>query len=164
MHLKTLTLLATATLPALTISACLGPPVNEPTLDLLKSFEKMHPNPYDDGFKNPTIGYGHLCQDPGCTDVPFPKPLSEESATGLLARDLTVPPPSSQSLISDKKVSPWLIWLFVRCVCVKRPPRTPSPTPLPTPLPSTTTNTAPSSPGPSTSVRAIWPPRISSRI
>lgn len=102
MHFKTLTLTLFATLPALTISACLGPPVNQPTLDLLKSFEKMHPSPYDDGFKNPTIGYGHLCQDPGCTDVPFPKPLSEESATGLLERDLTVPPPSPSPFLSQR--------------------------------------------------------------
>lgn len=75
---------------AITVAACTGPPANIPTLDLLKGFETMQPDPYDDGFGNPTIGYGHLCTNKACSDVPFSKPLSEDSATRLLQGDLTV--------------------------------------------------------------------------
>lgn len=81
-----------AFIPALvmTVAACTGPPVNIPTLNILKGFETMQPDAYDDGFGNPTIGYGHLCTDKSCSDVAFPKPLSEGSATRLLQGDLTV--------------------------------------------------------------------------
>lgn len=89
-----------ALLPALAAAACKGPPVNENTLNLLKSFEKLVPNPYDDGYGNPTIGYGHLCKDAGCSDVPFPKPLSEGDATKLLAGDLVVSFEASRSISS----------------------------------------------------------------
>ncbi|KAJ5091376.1 hypothetical protein NUU61_006246 [Penicillium alfredii] len=78
--------LLVAVLPALAL-ACTGPPVNENGLNLLKSFEKFEPNPYDDGYGNPTIGYGHLCPDASCSDVPN-KPLTEESASQLLANDM----------------------------------------------------------------------------
>lgn len=83
-----------ASIPALvmTVAACTGPPVNIPTLDLLKGFETMQPDPYDDGFGNPTIGYGHLCANATCSDVPFPTPMSEDSATRLLQGDLIVSP------------------------------------------------------------------------
>lgn len=77
---------------AITAAACTGPPVNIPTLDLLKGFETLQPDAYDDGFGNPTIGYGHLCTDKACSDVPFPKPLSKDSGTMLLQGDLTVSP------------------------------------------------------------------------
>lgn len=86
MHAKILL----ALLPALAAAACKGPAVNENTLNLLKGFEKMGPDPYDDGYGNPTIGYGHLCKDKSCSDVPFPKPLSDADATKLLAGDLVV--------------------------------------------------------------------------
>ncbi|KAL2004751.1 hypothetical protein VTN00DRAFT_3279 [Thermoascus crustaceus] len=90
MSLRTATTLTTilAALPALSTALCKGPPVNIPTLDLIKSFEKMVPDVYDDGAGNPTIGYGHLCVDWECSDVPFPKPLSEPDASNLLAGDL----------------------------------------------------------------------------
>lgn len=88
MHAKILL----ALLPALAAAACKGPAVNENTLNLLKSFEKLVPNPYDDGYGNPTIGYGHLCKDKSCSDVTFPKPLSDADATKLLAGDLVVSP------------------------------------------------------------------------
>lgn len=85
-----------AILPALAtaVSACQGPPVNGNTLNLLKSFEKMAPNAYDDGYGNPTIGYGHVCKTKDCSDVPFPKPLNEDSATKLLQGDLAVSSPA----------------------------------------------------------------------
>jgi lysozyme len=77
------------TLPLLAV-ACTGPPTNENGLNLIKSFESFQPDAYDDGFGNPTIGYGHLCADSSCSDVTFPKPLTEETANQLLAGDLVV--------------------------------------------------------------------------
>lgn len=76
-------------LPALAL-ACTGPPTNQNGLNLIKSFESFQPQPYDDGFGNPTIGYGHLCGDASCSEVSFPKPLTEETASQLLAGDLKV--------------------------------------------------------------------------
>lgn len=78
-----------AALPTLAL-ACTGPPTNQNGLDLIKSFESFQPKPYDDGFGNPTIGYGHLCSDASCSEVSFPKPLTEETASQLLAGDLKV--------------------------------------------------------------------------
>ena len=79
-----------AALPALAIAACTGPATNENGLKLIKSFESFQPNAYDDGFGNPTIGYGHLCKDKSCSDVTFPKPLNEDTESKLLAGDLKV--------------------------------------------------------------------------
>ncbi|KAJ5374380.1 hypothetical protein N7517_006386 [Penicillium concentricum] len=76
-----------AALPALAI-ACTGPPINDNGLDLIKSFESFQPNVYDDGFGNPTLGYGHLCGDSTCSEVSFSQPLTEETASQLLANDL----------------------------------------------------------------------------
>ncbi|QKX60131.1 uncharacterized protein TRUGW13939_07274 [Talaromyces rugulosus] len=78
--------LLVATLPALAV-ACTGPPVNQNGLNLIKSFESFQPSVYDDGFGNPTIGYGHLCSDSTCSEVPN-QPLTEEAASQLLAGDL----------------------------------------------------------------------------
>lgn len=80
--------LLVAVLPALAI-ACTGPATNENGLSLIKSFESFEPSVYDDGFGNPTIGYGHLCGDASCSEVPN-QPLTEESASQLLASDLVV--------------------------------------------------------------------------
>lgn len=88
--MSSIKLLVALGIPALAAAACVGPDVNKPTLDLLKGFEKMIPNPYDDGYGNPTIGYGHLCKDSSCSDVSYSKPLTEETATKLLADDLEV--------------------------------------------------------------------------
>lgn len=82
--------LLVATIPALAASACVGPPVNGPTLDLIKGFEDFRGAVYDDGAGNPTIGYGHLCKDWSCSDVALPQPLTEETAAQLLAGDLIV--------------------------------------------------------------------------
>ncbi|KAF9885021.1 hypothetical protein FE257_000844 [Aspergillus nanangensis] len=76
-------------IPTLTAAACVGPAVNTATLDLIKGFEGFRADPYDDGFGNPTIGYGHLCSDSSCSDVGYPIPLSDESGTQLLADDLS---------------------------------------------------------------------------
>lgn len=77
------------TLPALAI-ACTGPAINDNGLGLIKSFESFQPNVYDDGFGNPTLGYGHLCGDSTCSEVTFSQPLTEETASQLLANDLVV--------------------------------------------------------------------------
>lgn len=39
---------------------------------------------------NPTIGYGHLCQQAGCAEIPYAIPLSEEDGKALLADDVIV--------------------------------------------------------------------------
>lgn len=83
-------LLLIAALPAAVVLACTGPPTNENGLNLIKSFESFQPSEYDDGFGNPTIGYGHECADTSCSDVPFPQPLTEDTAQQLLASDLVV--------------------------------------------------------------------------
>ncbi|KAI9930665.1 hypothetical protein ASPWEDRAFT_27172 [Aspergillus wentii DTO 134E9] len=85
MSLKSLAAVAVALPLAI---ACTGPPTNANGLNLIKSFESFQPSVYDDGFGNPTIGYGHLCGDASCSEVTFPKPLSEGDATKLLAGDL----------------------------------------------------------------------------
>lgn len=46
--------------------------------------------PDTDATGHPTIGYGHLCKNKGCSDVPYPKPLSEANGKKLLGRDLAV--------------------------------------------------------------------------
>lgn len=38
----------------------------------------------------PTVGYGHLCSDSSCSDVPYPIPLSEANGRLLLSSDLAV--------------------------------------------------------------------------
>jgi GH24 family phage-related lysozyme (muramidase) len=78
-----------ATLPALAI-ACTGPAINDNGLNLIKSFESFQPSVYDDGFGNPTLGYGHLCGDATCSEVTFSQPLTEATASQLLANDLVV--------------------------------------------------------------------------
>lgn len=99
-------------------AACIGPPVNTATINLVKSFEGWVPDicenfksnvlskmrmvsdvqdidPDPDG--NPTVGYGHLCANPQCSDVPYPIPLSEADGEKLLRDDITVSLPTSLS-------------------------------------------------------------------
>jgi hypothetical protein len=38
----------------------------------------------------PTVGYGHLCANAQCTDVPYPIPLSLANGERLLRDDLRV--------------------------------------------------------------------------
>jgi hypothetical protein len=35
-------------------------------------------------------GFGHLCKQAGCAEVPFDFPLTEDDAASLLQQDLTV--------------------------------------------------------------------------
>ncbi|KAI0402047.1 lysozyme [Xylaria palmicola] len=81
-----------ATLLAATIaSACTGPAVNQATIDLISEFEGFSADVYDDPTGNPTVGYGHLCQQSGCSEVPYSIPLSEADGKKLLADDV-IPP------------------------------------------------------------------------
>lgn len=88
---------------------CVGPKVNQATIDLVKSFESWQPNVCKscrfsttwlpianiyitdiDPVGKATVGYGHLCSNSKCTDVPYPIPLSMANGEKLLASDLAV--------------------------------------------------------------------------
>ncbi|KAF3923732.1 Lysozyme [Dactylellina cionopaga] len=88
--------------PLVAARACIGPPVNQATIDLVAEFEGFVPDPYLDPTGNPTIGYGHLCSDNACSDVTFPKPLSDADGKALLAQDLT----TAQNCITVQTANP----------------------------------------------------------
>ncbi|KAM7199933.1 Lysozyme-like domain containing protein [Rhypophila sp. PSN 637] len=69
---------------------CTGPPANDATINLVKSFEGWVPDIYPDPDGHATVGYGHLCADPQCSDVSYPIPLSEEDGELLLREDITI--------------------------------------------------------------------------
>lgn len=70
--------------------ACDGPDVNSATLELIKKWEGFVESPEPDPVGYPTVGYGHLCQSSGCSEVEFDFPLSESEASKLLAGDIGV--------------------------------------------------------------------------
>ncbi|KAJ7200568.1 lysozyme-like domain-containing protein [Mycena pura] len=84
------------------VSACTGPAINQAALDLIKSFEGFRASPYIDPTGNPTVGYGHLCHEPQCTDVHYPFPLSNANAEALLRSDLK----TAQDCITLKTAAP----------------------------------------------------------
>ena len=43
-----------------------------------------------DATGNPTVGYGHLCKQSGCSEIPYPIPLSEADGQKLLQDDIKV--------------------------------------------------------------------------
>jgi len=95
-----------AVLGAMSVSAaptkrCTGPNVNQATLDLVESSEGFYASPYSDPTGNPTIGYGHLCSDSTCSDVPYSIPLSTADGQKLLQSDLAV----AQNCITDETAS-----------------------------------------------------------
>jgi len=78
-----------------TVKCCLpasgcntGPSVNTATLDLIKLSEGFVPNIYNDPVGLPTVGYRHLCQNTGCSEVPYSFPLTVATGTALLMSDL----------------------------------------------------------------------------
>ena len=82
-----------ALLGALAIGAqaqCTPPAANAATIDLIASFEGWRPDIYLDPTGNPTVGYGHLCRDRSCSDVPYPIPLSVANGRALLQSDVAV--------------------------------------------------------------------------
>ncbi|KAJ2386934.1 hypothetical protein GGI05_004232, partial [Coemansia sp. RSA 2603] len=62
--------------------------VNSATVDLIKSFEGFVPSPKPDPIGLPTVGYGHLCKKPKCSEVPYRFPLSSANADALLRSDI----------------------------------------------------------------------------
>ncbi|KAK0622678.1 lysozyme-like domain-containing protein [Immersiella caudata] len=90
MHQSTLPLLALFGAICVVESACVGPLVNQATIDLIKSFEGWEPDIYPDPVGLPTVGYGHLCKGSRCSDVPYPIPLSEADGEKLLQSDLVI--------------------------------------------------------------------------
>lgn len=70
---------------------CTGPNVNAATVALIKEFEGFVPSPAPDPIGLPTVGYGHLCQTSGCSEVPYSFPLTQTTASQLLASDLKAP-------------------------------------------------------------------------
>ncbi|KFH45982.1 Lysozyme-like protein [Hapsidospora chrysogenum ATCC 11550] len=69
-------------------AACLGPEVNQPALNLVQQFEDFRATIYKDPAGHPAVGYGHLCSDSACSDVPYTIPLSYTDAERLLRDDL----------------------------------------------------------------------------
>jgi hypothetical protein len=93
MYLSTLalsTLLTSALASPLAPRQCTGPSVNAATVSLIKEFEGFVASPAPDPIGLPTVGYGHLCQTSGCSEVPYSFPLSQTTASQLLASDLRV--------------------------------------------------------------------------
>ncbi|KAF2027102.1 family 24 glycoside hydrolase [Setomelanomma holmii] len=94
MHVSLLTLLPFLSLAAaspLNARACTGPNVNAATVSLIKEFEGFVASPEPDPIGLPTVGYGHLCQTSGCSEVPYSFPLTTTTASQLLASDLKAP-------------------------------------------------------------------------
>ncbi|KAM5474343.1 putative lysozyme [Microsporum audouinii] len=83
---------------------CIGPDVNDEAIALIKHFEGFVPRPAPDPIGLPTVGYGHLCRTKGCGEVPFPFPLTEESATELLHQDVKSPQQSITLSTADSVV------------------------------------------------------------
>ncbi|KAJ7918315.1 glycoside hydrolase family 24 protein [Mycena leptocephala] len=56
---------------------------------MMEKFESFVPSPRSDGVTGKiTVGYGHVCQQTNCAEIPFPLPLSEPNASLLLNMDL----------------------------------------------------------------------------
>ncbi|KAF2112309.1 family 24 glycoside hydrolase [Lophiotrema nucula] len=91
----TVALILSACLPAFASPvesrACTGPNVNAATISLIKEFEGFVASPEPDPIGLPTVGYGHLCQTSGCSEVPYAFPLTTTTASQLLASDLKSP-------------------------------------------------------------------------
>ncbi|KAF4966414.1 hypothetical protein FSARC_5889 [Fusarium sarcochroum] len=67
---------------------CKAPKSNRATVNLIASFEGFRPDVYNDPVGNPTVGYGHLCDKPQCSEVEYAIPLSVSNGKTLLADDM----------------------------------------------------------------------------
>ncbi|GAP85722.1 putative glycoside hydrolase family 24 protein [Rosellinia necatrix] len=83
-------------------AACIGPAVNSATINLIAEFEGFRADVYIDPTGNPTVGYGHLCQKSGCSEVPYHIPLSQADGKKLLASDVKTP----QNCITQQTAEP----------------------------------------------------------
>ncbi|KAJ4251401.1 hypothetical protein NW762_011383 [Fusarium torreyae] len=67
---------------------CKAPKSNRATVNLIASFEGFRTDIYNDPVGNPTVGYGHLCDEHQCSEVKYPIPLSVSNGKKLLANDM----------------------------------------------------------------------------
>ncbi|QUC20409.1 uncharacterized protein UV8b_04650 [Ustilaginoidea virens] len=67
---------------------CIGPPVNNATLDIVKEYKGFLPLPKKDKAKRVKVGYGHRCHNETCAEIGFPFPLTHETATVVLRKDI----------------------------------------------------------------------------
>ncbi|KAI9503840.1 hypothetical protein GGI26_005454 [Coemansia sp. RSA 1358] len=62
--------------------------VNQAGINLITEFEGFVARPSPDPIGLPTVGYGHLCQTKGCSEVKYKFPLTKTTAKQLLNSDL----------------------------------------------------------------------------
>jgi len=62
--------------------------LNTAGIDLIKQWEGFVASPEPDPIGLPTVGYGHLCEEPNCAEVEYEFPLTEATATQLLNDDI----------------------------------------------------------------------------
>ncbi|KAF1850584.1 glycoside hydrolase family 24 protein [Cucurbitaria berberidis CBS 394.84] len=97
---------------------CNAPNVNPATLALIKEFEHPVPSPKPDPIGYPTVGYGHKCTSSGCSEVPYPFPLTETTMNQLLASDLKNPQgtitlrTSSDVVLNEYQYGALVSWAF----------------------------------------------------
>ncbi|KAF9050213.1 glycoside hydrolase family 24 protein, partial [Panaeolus papilionaceus] len=63
---------------------------NDATVNLIKGFESFVPSPKPDPVGLLTIGFGHKCQQSNCKEVTFPIPMTQSTASQLLANDAMI--------------------------------------------------------------------------
>ncbi|KAM0425057.1 hypothetical protein ACHAPT_009616 [Fusarium lateritium] len=99
-------------------AACIGPAVNQATLSLVEEFEGFRADVYIDATGNPTVGYGHLCKQSGCSDVPYPIPLSEADGQKLLQDDIKIAQQcitldtTSEVVLNENQYGALVSWAF----------------------------------------------------
>lgn len=69
-------------------AACAPPAVNTATVNLIKEFEGFVASPSPDPIGLPTVGYGHLCKQKNCAEVPYSFPMTQAQAAALLQTDI----------------------------------------------------------------------------
>ncbi|KAI9503825.1 lysozyme-like domain-containing protein, partial [Coemansia spiralis] len=62
--------------------------INQVGISLITEFEGFVASPSPDPIGLPTVGYGHLCQTKGCSEVKYKLPLTTTTALELLSGDL----------------------------------------------------------------------------